>query len=146
MSTLPDPAERGVLEIDPAVLRKIVEYAADTAPATRHRARRVAGLDVGESGPTARVTRRSGPARSTVGVTSDDTTGHTTGDAGEVDVRLRLTLAHPGSVRAAVAEVRERIDADLRRTTGHRLRGLTVEVEALRSGDAGPRPASPRVQ
>ncbi len=142
MSTLPDPAERGVLEIDPAVLRKIVEYAADTAPATRHRARRVAGLDVGESGPTARVTRRPGPARDTVGVTSGDTTG----DAGEVDVRLRLTLAHPGSVRAAVAEVRERIDADLRRTTGHRLRGLTVEVEALRSGDAGPRPASPRVQ
>ncbi|MBN9755532.1 hypothetical protein Ae406Ps2_0229c [Pseudonocardia sp. Ae406_Ps2] len=142
MSTLPDPAERGVLEIDPAVLRKIVEYAADTAPATRHRARRVAGLDVGESGPTARVTRRPGPARGTVGGASGDTTG----DAGEVDVRLRLTLAHPGSVRAAVAEVRERIDADLRRTTGHRLRGLTVEVEALRSGDAGPRPASPRVQ
>ncbi|ALE84315.1 hypothetical protein [Pseudonocardia sp. HH130629-09] len=142
MSTLPDPAERGVLEIDPAVLRKIVEYAADTAPATRHRARRVAGLDVGESGPTARVTRRPGPAQGTVGATS----GGTTGDAGEVDVRLRLTLAHPGSVRASVAEVRERIDADLRRTTGHRLRGLTVEVEALRSGDAGPRPASPRVQ
>ncbi|GAA1858887.1 hypothetical protein GCM10009772_38830 [Pseudonocardia alni subsp. carboxydivorans] len=142
MSTLPDPAERGVLEIDPAVLRKIVEYAADTAPATRHRARRVAGLDVGESGPTARVTRRPGPARGTVGAA----VGAATGDAGEVDVRLRLTLAHPGSVRAAVADVRERIDADLRRTTGHRLRGLTVEVEALRPEDGRPRPDSPRVQ
>ncbi|MYW71427.1 hypothetical protein GTW08_04720, partial [Pseudonocardia sp. SID8383] len=65
---------------------------------------------------------------------------------GEVDVRLRLTLAHPGSVRAAVADVRERIDADLRRTTGHRLRGLTVEVEALRPEDARPRPDAPRVQ
>ncbi|WP_226356330.1 hypothetical protein [Pseudonocardia sp. ICBG601] len=142
MSTLPDPAERGVLEIDPAVLRKIVEYAADTASATRHRARRVAGLDVGESGPTARVTRRPGPARGTVGAAF----GAATGDAGEVDVRLRLTLAHPGSVRAAVADVRERIDADLRRTTGHRLRGLSVEVEALQPDDGASRPDTPRVQ
>ncbi|MEJ8277874.1 hypothetical protein [Pseudonocardia spirodelae] len=129
MSTLPDPADRGVLDVDPAVFRKIVEYAADTAPATRHRARRVAGLDVGESGPSARVTRRPGPARGTV--------GEAVGGAGEVDVRLRVTLVHPGSVRAAVADIRERVDADLRRTTGHRLRGFTVEVEALQPDDDG---------
>lgn len=112
-----DPAGRGRLDVGPAVLRKIVEHAADTAPATRHRTRTVAGLGVGEAGPSAKITPRPG---------------------GEVDIRLSLTLVYPGPVRAAVAEIRERIAADLRRMTGHRLRSFVVEVDALQS-DRAPR-------
>lgn len=118
-AALPEPGERGRLEVAPAVLRAIVEHAADTAPATRHRHRSVAGVGMGEAGPRARVTPRPG---------------------GEIDVRLSVTLVYPGPVRAAVATVRERIAADLRRMTGHRLRSLTVEVRALQS-DHAPDPA-----
>lgn len=121
---LAEPDERGALKVDPAVLRKIVEYAADTAPATRHRTRRVAGLGVGDAGPSAKVVSRT---------------------ADEVDVRLWLTLAYPGPVRAAVAEVRERIAADLLRMTGRRLGRFTVEVDALAS-DRVTRPQTARVR
>jgi len=124
VTELPEPDDRGSLDIDPAVLKKIVEYAADTAPATRHRARTVAGLGMGESGPSARITTRS---------------------AEEIDVRLRLTLVYPGPVRAAVAEVRERVAADLRRMTGRRLRGFTVEVDALQA-DRATGPETTRVR
>lgn len=112
MTALADPEERGALEVDPAVLKKIVEYAADTATATRHRTRRVAGLGVGDAGPSAKVRSRG---------------------ADELDVRLWLTLTYPGAVRAAVAEVRERIAADLLRMTGRRLGRFTVEVDALQA-------------
>lgn len=124
MTALPEPDERGALDVDPSVIKKIVEYAADTAPATRHRTRRLAGLGVGEARPSARVTTRS---------------------ADEVDVRLWLTLVYPGAVRAAVADVRERISADLLRMTGHRLHRFTVEVGALQSDRAAaPEPARVR--
>ncbi|MFP5020453.1 Asp23/Gls24 family envelope stress response protein [Pseudonocardia phyllosphaerae] len=119
MSSLPDPEDRGRLDVDPSVLRKIVEYAADTAPATRRRTRTVAGVGVGESGPSAKVTPRT---------------------ADEVDVRLTLALAYPGPVRAAVADVRERVTSDLRRMTGRRLGALTVDVDQLQS-DRAPEPA-----
>lgn len=115
------PEDRGGLEVDPAVLRTIVEYAADTAAATRHRTRSVAGLGMGSTGPSAKVTPRPG---------------------GEVDVRLSLTLVYPTPVRAAVAEVRERIAGDLHRMTGHRLRSFVVEVDALQSDRA---PSAARV-
>ncbi|WP_060722096.1 Asp23/Gls24 family envelope stress response protein [Pseudonocardia sp. EC080625-04] len=124
MTALAEPDERGSLDVDPSVLRKIVEYAADTAPATRHRTRRVAGLGVGESGPSARVTARTGD---------------------EIDVRLWLTLVYPGPVRAAAAQVRERIAADLLRMTGHRLHRFTVEIGALQS-DRSASPETARVQ
>ncbi|MEV1293431.1 Asp23/Gls24 family envelope stress response protein [Pseudonocardia sp. NPDC049635] len=123
MSALTEPDDRGSLDIDPAVLKKIVEYAADTAPATRHRARTVAGLGMGETGPSARITTHA-----------DE----------EVDVRLRVTLVYPGPVRAAVAEVRERVAADLRRMTGRRLRRFTVEVGALQA-DRAAAPETTRV-
>jgi len=123
VSALTEPDDRGSLDIDPAVLKKIVEYAADTAPATRHRARTVAGLGMGETGPSARITTRA-----------DE----------EVDVRLRVTLVYPGPVRAAVAEVRERVAADLRRMTGRRLRRFTVEVDALQA-DRAAAPETTRV-
>ena len=47
---LVEPAERGRLDIHPAVLRKIVEHAADGVPGTLRHERRLAGIDVGESG------------------------------------------------------------------------------------------------
>ncbi|ANY05000.1 hypothetical protein [Pseudonocardia sp. HH130630-07] len=124
MTPLAEPGERGRLDVDPAVLRKIVEHAADTARSTRHRTRRLAGLDVGESGPSARVTARS----------SD-----------QVDVRLRLTLVYPGAVRAAVADLRERVASDLLRMTGHRLHRFTVDVGALQS-DTASAPETARVR
>ncbi|MEQ3552372.1 hypothetical protein WIS52_18005 [Pseudonocardia nematodicida] len=107
-----DPGDRGALDIDTAVLRKIVEFAANGASAARHRVRSVAGVGVGDSGPRARVTPRS--------------------DA-DVDVRLRITLAYPGPVRAAVADIRERVAGDLWRMTGYRIREFSVEVDALQS-------------
>ena len=43
----PEPAERGRLDIHPAVQRKIVEHAADDVPGTLGNERRLAGIDVG---------------------------------------------------------------------------------------------------
>lgn len=118
---LADAAERGTLDIDPSVLRKIVEHAADRAPGTRHRSRTVAGVGVGESGPSAKI--------------SSDTQG--------LDVRLNLALSYPSPIRSTVADVRERITRDLDRLTGQQVRSLSVEVDALQ-GDRVPE--SPRVQ
>ncbi len=119
--TLAEPELRGTLEIDPSVLRKIVEHAADQAPGTRHRARTVAGLGVGESRPTARISAF----------------------ADGVDVQLRVTLAYPAPIRETVADVRERIARDLDRIAGQKVRSLTVDVGALQSDRE---PDQPRVR
>ena len=119
--TLAEPESRGTLEIDPTVLRKIVEHAADQAPGTRHRPRTVAGLGVGESRPTARISAF----------------------ADGVDVLLRVTLAYPAPIRETIADVRERIARDLDRIAGKNVRSLTVDVGALRSDRA---PDEPRVR
>jgi uncharacterized alkaline shock family protein YloU len=117
----PDADERGALDIDPAVLRKIVEYVTDQTPGTLHRERRVAGLDVGDAGPRARISA-----------------------AGEsVDVRLELACAYPAPVRATVAAVRERITAEVARLTGYQVRSVAVTVSGLRP-PAGP--TRPRIQ
>lgn len=118
---LADAAERGTLDIDQSVLRKIVEHAADRAPGTRHRSRTVAGMGVGESGPSAKI--------------SSGTEG--------LDVRLNLALSYPSPIRSTVADVRERITRDLDRITGQQVRSLSVEVDALQ-GDRVPE--APRVQ
>lgn len=119
--TLADPESRGTLEIDHTVLRKIVEHAADQAPGTRHRTRTVAGLGVGESRPTARISAF----------------------ADGIDVQLRVTLAYPVPIRETVADVRERIARDLDRIAGQKVRSLTVEVGALQSDRE---PDAPRVR
>ena len=125
MTRLPAIAERGRLEIHPAVLRKIVEHAADQVPGTLRHERRLAGIDIGgEAGASARVT--TGP-----------------GDPPSVDVRLELTLQYPASVRSVVDAVRAKVGDELVRITGHRVRAMTVTVAGLRSA----RPAaSARVQ
>ncbi|GAA1838132.1 Asp23/Gls24 family envelope stress response protein [Pseudonocardia ailaonensis] len=110
----PDADERGVLDIAPTVLRKIAEYAADQVPGTLHRERRVAGVDVGEAGPRARVAA----------------------GADAVDVRLELTLLYPAPVRETVAAVRSRIADDLARLAGYRVRSLAVTVSGLRGAPA----------
>jgi uncharacterized alkaline shock family protein YloU len=115
VTRLPAIAERGRLEIHPAVLRKIVEHAADQVPGTLRHERRLAGIDIGgEAGASARVT--TGP-----------------GDPPSVDVRLELTLQYPASVRSVVDAVRAKVSDELVRITGHRVRAMTVTVAGLRS-------------
>ena len=115
MTRLPAIAERGRLEIHPAVLRKIVEHAADQVPGTLRHERRLAGIDIGgEAGASARVT--TGP-----------------GDPPSIDVRLELTLQYPASVRSVVDAVRAKVGDELVRITGHRVRAMTVTVAGLRS-------------
>jgi uncharacterized alkaline shock family protein YloU len=115
VTRLPAIAERGRLEIHPAVLRKIVEHAADQVPGTLRHERRLAGIDIGgEAGASARVT--TGP-----------------GDPPSVDLRLELTLQYPASVRSVVDAVRAKVGDELVRITGHRIRAMTVTVAGLRS-------------
>ena len=114
MTTLPAVEERGRLEIHPAVLRKIVEHAADQVPGTLRHERRLAGIDIGEAGASARVI--TGP-----------------GDPPTVDIRLELTLQYPAPVRTVVADVRAKVDEELARVAGYRVRAMTVTIAGLRS-------------
>ncbi len=126
-SSLEAPSEielRGTLEIAPVVLRKIVEHAADQVPGTLRLGRRLAGIDVGESGASAKVTVGSG-------------------DPDAVDIRLELTLQYPAAVRDVVEAVRARVGDELTRLAGRRVRALTVTVSGLRGA---PTTVSPRLQ
>lgn len=114
------PDARGRLDIHPAVLRKIVEYAADQAPGILRRARTVAGFDVGDAGSKAHVTPGAGAPEA-------------------VDVRLELALEYPSAVRDVVADVRRRVGAELTRLAGRHVRHLAVTVTGLRGASAGPR-------
>lgn len=107
------PEDRGRLEIDPTVLRKIVEHAADQVPGTLRHGRRLAGIDVGEAGASARVSTGSGSPPT-------------------VDVALELTLQYPAVVRSVVEAVRARVDEELDRTAGCRLRAFAVTVAGFR--------------
>jgi uncharacterized alkaline shock family protein YloU len=120
-TSLAEPAERGSLDIHPTVLRKIVERAADGVQGTLRNERRLAGIDVGESGASARVTVGGG-------------------EPAPVDVRLELTLRYPATVRTVVDAVRAAVADDLDRLAGHRMRALSVTVTGLR-GASAPAPA-----
>jgi uncharacterized alkaline shock family protein YloU len=122
VNPLPAVEERGRLEIHPAVLRKIVEHAADQVPGTLRHERRLAGIDIGEAGASARVSTGSG-------------------DPPTVDIRLELTLQYPAPVRTVVADVRAKVDEELARVAGHRVRAMTVTIAGLRSA----RPAAARL-
>ncbi len=119
-----DPAERGRLAIAPAVLRKIVEHAADGTPGTLLHERRLAGIGVGTAGATARVAE---------------------GPDGAVDVALELALQYPAPVRAAVEAVRARVSGELERIAGRHVRALSVTVSGLRTG-VEPVPTGRRVE
>jgi uncharacterized alkaline shock family protein YloU len=124
VTRLPAVEERGRLEINPVVLRKIVEHAADQVPGTLRHERRLAGIDIGigEAGASARVTAGLG-------------------DPPTVDIRLELTLQYPAPVRSVVAAVRVKVADELARIAGHRVRALKVTVAGLRSA----RPAAARL-
>jgi uncharacterized alkaline shock family protein YloU len=119
-----DIGDRGRLEIHPIVLRKIVEHAADQVPGTLRHARRVAGIDVGEAGSSAKITTGAG-------------------DQSAVDVQLDLTLQYPAPVRSVVDAVRARVGDELVRIAGHHVRTLTVTVSGLRGP---PAPAAARLR
>jgi uncharacterized alkaline shock family protein YloU len=112
-----DPADRGTLQIDAVVLRKIVEFAADQVPGTLRQERRLAGIDVGEAGASARISIGSA-------------------DPLAVDVRLELTLRYPGPVRPVVDAVRARVGAELAALSGYHVRALDVTVAGLRAAPA----------
>jgi uncharacterized alkaline shock family protein YloU len=114
---LPAASERGRLEIHPTVLRKIVEHAADQVPGTLRHERRLAGIDIGEAGASARVS--AGP-----------------GEPPTVDVRLELTLQYPAPVRTVVDAVRTEVGDELIRIAGHRVGAMTVTVAGLRPARA----------
>ncbi len=109
----PDLGDRGQLDIHPLVLRKIVEHAADQVPGTLRRERRVAGIDVGAAGASAKIITGSG-------------------DPSAVDVQLELTLRYPAPVRSVIDSVRTRVGEELTRIAGRRVRVLTVTVSGLR--------------
>jgi uncharacterized alkaline shock family protein YloU len=112
-----DPGDRGTLQIDSVVLRKIIEFAADQVPGTLRQERRLAGIDVGESGASARISMGSA-------------------DPLAVDVRLELTLRYPGPVRPVVDAVRARVGAELTALSGYHVRALDVTVAGLRAAPA----------
>ncbi len=114
----------GTLDIAPVVLKKIVEHAADQVPGTLRNERRLAGIDVGDSGSHARIVTGSG-------------------DPTAVDVRLELTLQYPASVRTVVDAMRAKVGEELTRISGHHVRALTVTVSGLRGAPAA---AAPRIQ
>jgi uncharacterized alkaline shock family protein YloU len=105
-----EPAERGRLDISSTVVRKIVEHVADTAPGTLRAQRKVAGLELGSSGSSAKVA-----------VAAD-----------VVDIRLELALRYPGSIPDQVAQVRTRVTDEVLRLTGHQVRVFDVTVSGLR--------------
>ncbi len=125
MSSPAEAGERGRLDIDDTVFRKIVEHAADGTPGTLRHERRVAGLGMGSTGSSAKVTD---------------------GPDGVVDVRLELTLQYPAPVRRTVDAVRDRVGDELTRITGRRIRHLAVTVTGLRGADEGTGSSGARVE
>ena len=107
--TVADLDERGQLTIGPLVLRKVAEHAADLTPGVLPHPRTVAGLHLGSTGATAKVT------------VADQ----------RVDLHVELGLRYPNPVRATVAQVRTRIGDEVRRITGCQVRSITVIVSAL---------------
>lgn len=105
-----DPGERGSLRIDPLVVRKVAQHAADQVPGTTTVQRKLAGLGIGEHGSSATVT----------------------GEGGAVDIRVELALHYPASVREVAGAVRERVTGAVEHITSYRVRGVDVTVTALR--------------
>lgn len=104
-----DPGERGWLTIEPLVLRKVAEHAADLAPGTLPAPRIVAGVGLGTTGAAATVTVL----------------------AQRIDLRLELALRYPGPVRSTVDQLRRSISDEVQRITGYQVGSIAVTVTAL---------------
>jgi uncharacterized alkaline shock family protein YloU len=112
VTPLPDDdeaAERGRLDVALSVVRKIAEYAADHTPGTVRTHRRLAGLDLGDAGASAKVS----------------------GYGEQVDVRLEVPLAYPARITDSAAAVRDQVRERVQALTPYRVRSLDVSVSAL---------------
>lgn len=109
-------ADRGRLDISHGVVRQIAERAADLTEGTTTVARSVAGVGLGESGSTARVS----------------------GYGDQVDLRLEVPLAYPAPISVTVEAVRGNVRDRVQALTGYRVRSLDVTVSALTDPTAGP--------
>jgi uncharacterized alkaline shock family protein YloU len=104
-----EAAGRGRLDVALSVVRKIAEYAADSTSGTVRTQRRLAGLDLGESGTTARVS----------------------GYGEQVDLRLEVPLAYPARIAESAAAVRDQVRERVQTLTPYRVRSLDIGVSAL---------------
>ena len=114
-----DPVgDRGRLEVADAVVRRVVEHAADTTVGTTAARRRRAGLALGGTGASARIATR----------------------ADQVDVRVDLALAYPAPILRTVEAVRSQVREQVRTLTGYSVRSLDVVVSALAAPAPAPAP------
>ncbi|PVZ14203.1 Asp23/Gls24 family envelope stress response protein [Actinomycetospora cinnamomea] len=104
-----EAAERGRLDVALSVVRKIAEYAADHTAGTVRTQRRLAGLDLGEAGASAKVS----------------------GYGEQVDVRLEVPLAYPARITETAAAVRDHVRERVQALTPYRVRSLDLSVSAL---------------
>ncbi len=118
-SDRPSVDDRGTLEVHPNVVRKVAERVADLTPGTLCAPRRIAGMDAGEQGASAKVG----------------------GFGGDVDVTLDVALRYPSPVRELADQLRRRVTEEVHRITGYRVRSVRVTVSALL-----PNPPRPRVE
>ena len=104
-----ETAERGRLDVALSVVRKIAEYAADHTAGTVRSQRRLAGLDLGESGTSAKVS----------------------GYGEQVDLRLEVPLAYPARIADSAAAVLDAVRERVQELTPYRVRTLDIGVSAL---------------
>ena len=105
----PAAEDRGSLEVHPTVVRKVAERAADTTPGVVKAPRKIAGLEAGEQGASAKID----------------------GFGGEVDVTLDVALRYPSPVRERIDDMRQRVTDEVQRITGYRVRSVRITVSAL---------------
>lgn len=106
---LPPPEQRGRLQVDQSVVRKVAEHAANQVPGTVRASRRIAGVGLGERGASVRVS----------------------GSGSEVELSIDLALRYPSSVREIVADLRGQVSTAVTTSTGYRVRTVDVTVSAL---------------
>jgi len=116
-----EPAERGRLDVGLSVVRKIAEYAADHTAGTVRTQRRLAGLDLGESGASAKVS----------------------GYGEQVDLRLEVPLAYPARITDSAAAVRDHVRERVQALTPYRVRSLDIGISALTDPAARATPRTP---
>lgn len=116
-----EAAERGRLDVALSVVRKIAEYAADHTAGTVRTQRRLAGLDLGESGASAKVS----------------------GYGEQVDLRLEVPLAYPAPITESAAAVRDHVRERVQALTPYRVRSLDIGVSALTDPAARAIPRTP---
>ena len=116
--------DRGRLDIAFGVVRKIAEHAADTAEGTTTVHRSLAGVGLGESGSTVKVS----------------------GYGEQVDLRLEVPLVYPAPISSTVEAVRETVRERVQTLTGYRVRSLDVTVSALTDPAAARTPTTSRTE